>query len=225
MSDLRSHPTADLAEFAEGGLEPRRRSAVDSHLAACEPCRDEVVAWRDLYAAFESLPRAHAPHSLAVRIMAAIEVEARPVRVARAAVLARLRAPLVRALTWSYAVGVAFTALLAVGVAFVPAVRQTVGVGLGSATAFALRAGVGMLESLTAVGGWTAEAWGDVVARFGWVETLARAFETIGGTAQGSTATLALLALSAIGLALIFLRYLHAGSRRDEVRHVGPLLA
>ena len=224
MNELHRHPTADLADFAEGALAPARSALVERHLRDCAACTAEVGSWRELFAGLEALPRLRAPHTLRARVLSAIAAEPLPAR-RRVHVLPALRRRLVHALTWSYAAGVAFTAALVVGFAFVPAVRDGAGVGLSSATSMALRAGIGLLDGLTAIGTWTNEASNTLFTRFEWLETLARAFETAAGSVQGGMLGIVLVTLSITALAAVFVRFLHAGNPRDEVRHVGPLLA
>jgi hypothetical protein len=224
MNDLRHHTTADLADYAEGALAPERLSAVERHLAGCGPCRAEVASWRGLFAGFEALPRPSAPRTLSARILTAIAAAPAPAP-RHARVLPAIRRQLVHALTWSYAVGVAFTAALVFGFAFVPAVRERAGVGIASAASLALRAGIGLVDGLTAIGVWTNEASKVLFTRFEWMETLIRALETAATSMQASSLGFALAAISVAALAAVFVRFLHSGSHRDEVRHVGPLLA
>lgn len=45
-----------MAAAADGELAPRRRHALDRHVASCPPCRAELTSTERLLAAFESLP-------------------------------------------------------------------------------------------------------------------------------------------------------------------------
>src|SRR5512145_345405 len=99
MKHVASHPTAELADYAEGARTSVPREDLERHLAGCEPCRSEVRAWRELFAGFESLPRARAPRDLSARILAAVAAEPLPARRARVLIPA-LRMQMVHALTW-----------------------------------------------------------------------------------------------------------------------------
>src|SRR5262245_13902464 len=114
MNELHRHPTADLADFAEGALAPARTASVERHVRDCTACAAEVTSWRELFAGLEALPRPRAPRALRGRVLAAIAAEPVPAR-RRVPVLPALRERLVHALTWSYAAGVAITAAFVVG--------------------------------------------------------------------------------------------------------------
>ena len=64
-----------LEAYHDGALAAARRSGVEEHLAACATCREELLAWRRLAAAF--LPPASAAPSAAfvARVMAALPAQ------------------------------------------------------------------------------------------------------------------------------------------------------
>jgi len=118
-----------MAAAVDGELAPRRRRALDRHLAACATCREELTATERMLAVLEALPM-EAPVSVAleqatlrrVRLAAADEAE---------------RGPAVRWRTWlplpAFAVATAAVVVLAIGIvqrtgqvpAPVPAVRPS----------------------------------------------------------------------------------------------------
>jgi anti-sigma factor RsiW len=95
------HPGDELQLLLEGLLPDDRRAAVESHLAGCERCRDELAALRWTRAAVQP-PAAEAelPPALAARITAALDRE-------DAAARRRTR------LTWLVPVSLAAAAVLA----------------------------------------------------------------------------------------------------------------
>ncbi len=60
-----THPEELLADYVRDALSPRERAAVESHLATCERCVQEVAAARSARAALQALPVAAAPDGLA----------------------------------------------------------------------------------------------------------------------------------------------------------------
>jgi anti-sigma factor RsiW len=77
----RSHPRDDLAAYALGSLDATDRRRVESHLADCARCANEVREYRDVVGFMSmSLPRAAAPSHAWSVIEAATRRTVRPAR-------------------------------------------------------------------------------------------------------------------------------------------------
>jgi hypothetical protein len=69
MSDqVTEHPEELLAEYAEGGLGPEDRARVDSHLAGCERCREELELAKRAMAALAATPEVAPPSGLELAV-------------------------------------------------------------------------------------------------------------------------------------------------------------
>ena len=55
------HDESQLNEYVDGTLHPARVAAVETHLAECAQCREQVDRLRDLLARVDALPRALEP--------------------------------------------------------------------------------------------------------------------------------------------------------------------
>ena len=221
MRDLDRHPRELLALQAEGDLDRVRAARVAEHVAACASCARELERWQVLYFGLARLPRPAPPATLRVRILEAVAREH-----ARARVLAEARRRrLVAAFTWAYGTGLAVAASLVLGLAFVPEVRQAAGSAFAVASATGLRAGLAVIDLLSL--GW---AWVDSGTRFvgdqlGWVRTLGRALETVGGATGAGSGGWLVLVVGVVVSSLIFVRFLHQREPDKEVPHVGPMVA
>jgi hypothetical protein len=119
----------------------------------------------------------------------------------------------------------AVAAALVLGLAFVPEVRQAAGSAFAVASATGLRAGLAVIDLLSL--GW---AWMDSGTRFvgdqlGWVRTLGRALETVGGATGAGSGGWLVLVVGVVVSSLIFVRFLHQREPDKEVPHVGPMVA
>ncbi|MBI1294537.1 hypothetical protein GC175_06225 [bacterium] len=68
----------ELHEYLDDELAPKRRAAVDAHLATCADCRRQLTDLRALFALIESIPDERPTHDLSHTVMAALEREADP---------------------------------------------------------------------------------------------------------------------------------------------------
>jgi Putative zinc-finger len=69
MSDqVTEHPEELLAEYAEGGLSPEDRARVETHLAGCETCREELSLAREAVAALSATPEVAPPPGLELAV-------------------------------------------------------------------------------------------------------------------------------------------------------------
>jgi hypothetical protein len=76
MADLTRHPDAlDLAEYAEGLLDPDRQSAVDHHVRDCLDCTQVLADLDELPDALAQAPMPPMPDDVAARIDQAIAAE------------------------------------------------------------------------------------------------------------------------------------------------------
>lgn len=64
------HPLDDLSAYVDGELDPGRRSAVDSHLAACDRCRARTAELRATTRLIAALPMPQPARSLVPRVRA-----------------------------------------------------------------------------------------------------------------------------------------------------------
>lgn len=107
MSDTIRHPdTERLQELAGDRLDAADTAVVESHLAGCERCREEVEEWRALYLALGGLPSFEPSVGFADAVMARVEVPS-PWAVRLAALYRRL----VPRTTGGWALATAFLAL------------------------------------------------------------------------------------------------------------------
>src|SRR5262249_20880870 len=146
MSKLDPHPSGLLADFAEGALAPREAGEVSRHLDSCAACRDEVESWRVLYHGLAGLPRPAVPAGLRLRILEAVAREV-SAPVAASALAAKRR--WMTALSWAYGAGVTLVGCLALGLAFVPVVREQTGTALAGLSTAGLRAGLATVDLLS----------------------------------------------------------------------------
>ncbi len=65
-----THPEELLAGFVDGTLEDPERAVVDSHLQACETCRDEIEFARTARTALASLPEVPVPFGVTGPVLA-----------------------------------------------------------------------------------------------------------------------------------------------------------
>lgn len=64
-----------LQDFLEGALAARSAAKVESHLADCAVCRDELAAFREVGIALSSLPRLAPSPDFGERVMASLRVQ------------------------------------------------------------------------------------------------------------------------------------------------------
>jgi hypothetical protein len=217
------HPTGLLADFAEGSLTARDAQRVARHLAGCDDCVLEIERWQDLYTGLARLPRPAVSPALRDRILEAVAREGAPAPARGFSPSLRRRA--VAAFSWAYAAGVALVGSFVVSLAFVPSVRDAAGTGLARLTASGLSAGLSIVDLLSYIHKATAFCLRFVNERLEWLGPLGRAVETVGGAAEIRLASLTLLLVSAVLFSVFFVRFLHQRDAKQEVRHVGPLLA
>jgi anti-sigma factor RsiW len=221
MRDPDRHPRELLAQQAEGGLDRVSAARVAEHVAACASCAREQERWQVLYSGLARLPRPVAPATLRVRILEAVAREN-----ARARVRAEVRRRrLVAALSWAYGAGLAVVAGLVLGLAFVPEIRQAAGSALAVASAAGLRAGLGVIDTLSFVSAWVNSAGRFLSGQLGWVRTLGRAMETVSGATGTGPGGWLVLAIGFVVSSLVFVRFLHQREPDKEVPHVGPMVA
>jgi hypothetical protein len=221
MSPFDRHPSGLLADFAEGVLPGPEADQVSQHVVACEDCRVEIESWRVLYHDLARLPRAAVPADLRLRILQAVAREAAPILVPERVGKRRWMA----AFSWAYGVGTALLACFALGLALVPAVREGAGSALAGLSTLGLRAGLSVVDLFSLLLHWTSASLQFFHDWFNWLSPLGRALETLGGVAEVRIAGLIVVALSALLLSGIFVRFLHQRNAPEEVTHVGPLLA
>lgn len=220
MSTHDLHPTARLAEFAEGSLDSRARAEVASHLMGCGSCRIEVRRWERLVGAFHSLPAVAVPDGLSDRIAFAVTREAVRRRQARSWV-ARAAA----ALSWGYAAGMALFSAGLLGLIFIPAWRDSAARGVAFVSSEALRLGVAVLDVTSGL--WVAarDVVGDLLKQTDWLAAIGRALSA--ALAQPEVQIVLLVGLSATFF--LFLALIAGGRRRKgaglEVPHAGFLVA
>lgn len=114
MSPL-THPEELLATYVGGSLEPSEREAVEAHVAACGPCRQDVEYAAAARAALVSLPELEAP-GLAEGGLAALGVgvsTAQPVALAERRVGRKSRDPGERWHRLAWSAGLAAAAVVA----------------------------------------------------------------------------------------------------------------
>lgn len=225
MKPISRHPTRLLSAHAEGALDPRRASRVEEHLAACIACSREWERWSALYRDLASLPRPRVPAGLRNRIVAAIAQEGAPVLAPVAARWVEARRRWEILFPWVYAAGVAMAGAVIIGLALVPSVREWVASGLAGASASGLRAGLFVVDVLSAVSSWAGAAGRFLVQGTEWTGALGRALEALGNVAEVRLASLLIVGLGIVVFSLFFLRFLHHSEPEGEVSHVGPLLA
>jgi hypothetical protein len=69
-----------LPDLAEGGLEAGRRDTVETHLAACPACRDELDALVETLGLLQGLPSVAAPPDLSAKVRSRIRRRSSPRR-------------------------------------------------------------------------------------------------------------------------------------------------
>ena len=114
-----SHPdSASLHDFLEGALGRRQSARVLRHLTACEPCRREAKAWREMFIDLAALPQLSPSADFASEVMARVRIpEPAPVQRAllqRALDRARSLAGPRRRRAWAAAAGMALTPMLTI---------------------------------------------------------------------------------------------------------------
>jgi hypothetical protein len=214
------HPTAKLAEFAEGSLDTQARAAVASHLLGCNSCRIEVRRWERLVGAFHSLPAVAVPAGLSDRIAFAVAREAVRRRQA-ASWLSRAAA----ALSWGYATGMAFFSAALLGLIFVPTWRDGAAHGVALVSSEALRLGVAVLDVTAGLWGGLRDFAGDLLKQADWLAAVGRALSA----ALSQPEVQIVLLVGASATLLLFLALIAGGHRRKgaglEVPHAGFLVA
>jgi anti-sigma factor RsiW len=86
------HPTQLLPEYVDGDLAPEDRARVETHVAGCPVCSDEVVQARLARASLTSLPELEAPPGIALAVRRRAGPGPRSGRVWRAAGIAAVAA-------------------------------------------------------------------------------------------------------------------------------------
>ena len=224
MNRTDRHPSGLLADFAEGTLPGPQAERVSRHLSSCASCESELDRWQVLYQSLGRMRRPAVPAELRARILAAVAGEVPvPAAVWRARAVARRR--WMAALSWAYAAGVALVAVVGVGLAFVPSVREAVGAALARLSTAGLRTGLSVVDLLTFFHQGSRSALRTLEDRFEWVRVIGRAFETLGGVAQAQSAEIALLVMFTVVFSYFFVRFLHQRDAEREVSHVGLLIA
>jgi anti-sigma factor RsiW len=221
MRDPNRHPRELLAQQAEGGLDRASAARVAAHVASCASCARELEGWQALYSGLARLPRPVPAATLRVRILEAVARES-----ARARVLAEVRRRrLVAVFSGAYAAGLVVVAGLVLGLALVPEVRQAAGSGLAMVSAAGLRAGLTVIDALSLVSAGFASAVRFAGDQLGWMKTLGRAVETVGGAAGDRAGGWLVLTIAVVFSSLAFARFLHQREPDKEVPHVGAMLA
>ncbi|MBI4198233.1 MAG: zf-HC2 domain-containing protein [Chloroflexi bacterium] len=67
MNNGRHRWRARLSAYIDGRLSPGERSALEAHLAGCEPCRKELAELTSVVALLRSVPQVAAPRSFTLR--------------------------------------------------------------------------------------------------------------------------------------------------------------
>ena len=220
MSTNDLHPTAKLAEYAEGSLDSRHRATVAAHLMGCPGCRLEMRRWERLVGAFRHLPAVAVPAGLSDRIAFAVARQA--VRQRQAANwLGRAAA----AVSWGYATGMVLFSLSLLGLVVIPAWRDGAARGLTFVSSEALRLGLAVWDATS--GAWVGmrDVAGDLLKQADWLSAIGRAFSA----ALAQPEVQIVLLAGATGTLLLFLALIAGGHRRKgaglEVPHAGFLVA
>src|SRR5215831_14373241 len=208
MTRTDRHPSGLLAEFAEGTLAAPQAERVSHHVSTCSDCEQELARWQELYQSLSRLPRPRVSAALHARILEAVAHEV-PVPASVWAARAARRRRWVAAISWAYASGVAMVAATLVGLAFVPAVRETLGSALARASSAGLRTGLSFVDLMTFLTGSYQSLVHTLSERFEWVRIFGHALQTLGSVAQMQIAVLALLALFTVVFSYFFVRFLH----------------
>lgn len=220
MSTHDLHPTAKLAEYAEGSLDSQARATVAIHLMACAGCRTEVRRWERLVGAFHRLPPVAVPAGLSDRIAFAVARQA-----VRQRQTANWLARTAAAVSWGYATGMVLFSLSLLGLVFVPAWRDGAARAVAFASSEALRLGITVLDVTSGLWAGLRDITGDLLKQTDWLSAIGRALSA--ALAQ-SEVQIVLLA-GATGTLLLFLALIAGGHRRKggrlEVPHAGFLVA
>jgi anti-sigma factor RsiW len=88
-----SHPEDLLAEYVDGTLADRERTAVDAHLAGCDRCREEISLTRASRASLRRLPELEAPVGSVSRALREARVPGAEREAGRTRVAAAARPP------------------------------------------------------------------------------------------------------------------------------------
>lgn len=69
-------PGGSLQDYLEGVLSGRRAAGAKAHLAACDPCREELKGWERLFGSLAALPSLAPTLGFAERVMARVRIPA-----------------------------------------------------------------------------------------------------------------------------------------------------